>query len=764
MRPVVRELCAFFFFVLLTVALTWPLAIRITTAASDLGDPLLNTWILDWDDYAAAHGIAAVFQAPIFYPEKAPLAYSENLFGIALVGLPFHLAGCTPLATYNILFLLGFAFCGYGAWILVRLATGSWRAAIVAGVLYAFVPFRLDHLPHIQIIWGGWLPLMLAALLAYWKRPTWVMAAGFGGALLMNGLCNIHYFLFGTLTAALTVFVLAFTSRRADWRFWLRIGAATAVALAFMVPVLWPYKVVSELYQMHRGFDEVASFSATWSDWLTPTFFSRTYGNLVPSDQTFAERHLFPGLLILFLTAAGFVLGRGDSEGRSRTPPLLRATDVVIVALAVISFFGAVAPRFALHLGGVRILSVDSSDLPLTMLVLLVFVRLSIRRPIAWAGGLRLPESFWIGTLWIGVGVLGSLGVHAFFHAMLFRRLEAFEGLRVPARWASIAYVGLALTAGFGAAALLARRSKRTREIVFLLLLALAIYDVRPRPRWQQAIVATDPVYEWIRTAPYRGALLEIPIDTDATQFSYLLSDTAHHRPTLNGFSGFEPPAHARLRELSNRASWGTGLSAEIAHLGAAIVVVHDDWLGADAPKVHQWLRNEITAGRLIFLRRFDHRTGGDYVFAVTANCRDCDRLREPERIDGAGLIPVQNLERMLDGQTTYLGHTFGTVDAPRFGDRIGRSLRVSGWALSPAGIREVDVLLACGTVRIPAALVARPDVRAVFPWYPRVQHAGFLLTVPKRPHGVPKYTDVQVEVIDGNGGRVRLPDMTIDW
>ena len=66
--------------------------------------------------------------------------------------------------------------------------------------------------------------------------------------------------------------------------------------------------------------------------------------------------------------------------------------------------------------------------------------------------------------------------------------------------------------------------------------------------------------------------------------------------------------------------------------------------------------------------------------------------------------------------------------------------------------------------VVVPAALVARPDVRAVFPWYPRVQHAGFLLTVPKRPHGVPKYTDVQVEVIDGNGGRVRLPDMTIDW
>ena len=36
-----------------------------------------------------------------------------------------------------------------------------------------FVPFRFDHMPHLQIIWGGWLPLMLAALLHYWKRSTW---------------------------------------------------------------------------------------------------------------------------------------------------------------------------------------------------------------------------------------------------------------------------------------------------------------------------------------------------------------------------------------------------------------------------------------------------------------------------------------------------------------------------------------------------------------------------------------------------------------
>jgi hypothetical protein len=44
------------------------------------------------------------------------------------------------------------------------------------------------------------------------------------------------------------------------------------------------------------------------------------------------------------------------------------------------------------------------------------------------------------------------------------------------------------------------------------------------------------------------------------------------------------------------------------------------------------------------------------------------------------------------------------------------------------------------------------------------VRHAGFTLTLPRRPHGIPKYTDVQVEIVDGSGARTRLPDQFIEW
>lgn len=764
-RTAAREAGAFLFFLLLAVVFTWPLAIRVSTGTSDLGDPLLNTWIIDWDLYGGTHDLAHIYQAPIFYPGKFPLAYSENLFGIAIAAMPFYLAGCPPLTIYNLMFILGFALCGYGAWVLARAATGSAAAALIAGILYAFVPFRFDHMPHIQIIWGGWLPLILAALITYWRRPSWWMATGFGAALLMNGLCNIHYFLFGTLSAVVTIFVLAFSEHRFDWRFWLRLALAGGLAIALMVPVLVPYKVVSEMYKLHRNPDEVLWGSATWIDWLTPTFASRTYGDLIPMDLTKAERHLFPGLFVLFLTAAAIVLWRREHRSaEDGSPPLLRVLDVAIVILGIVSYWGAIAPRYILRLGGIRILSLSSSDLPFTFLLVLIFVRLSIRIPKAWRGGLRLPLAFWIGALWIAIGVLGSFGVHGFFHSILYRRFEAFQALRVPARWASIAYVGLALTAGFGAAALLDRRRKPMREIVFVILLAIAIFDTRPRVQWEHTIPDVDPVYEWIQSAPYRGAFLELPLEEGNAQYVYMLSDTAHHRLTLNGTSGFEPAQHWHLRELSFRKKWDSEFTSYIASLGCSLVIVHDDWLRDQTDKVHDWLRRELADGHLIFLRRFDHRVGGDYVFAVRATCPDCGSLRGPDLVDGAGFLPDQNLERMLNGEPTYLARPFGMVDAPKEDTRVGRSLQVYGWALAPQGIRGVDILVNSATKRYPAVLVDRPDVRARFPWYPRVQRAGFTLTIPRRPHGVPKYTDVQVEIVDATGARVRLSDRMIEW
>ncbi|HEX2062631.1 MAG TPA: hypothetical protein VHK90_17960, partial [Thermoanaerobaculia bacterium] len=305
-------------FAALSVAFTWPLAWNLDRAVSDPGDPYLNIWILDWDWYATFHAPLSLFHAPAFHPAKYALAFSENLYGIAMLLFPLRALGVGPIAAYNIAMLLGFALCGFGAYLLGRRLTSSWFAGMAAGVFYAFVPFRFTQLSHIQLTWGGWLPLMLVALLDYARRPTRRRALVFAALFAMNGLTNIHYLLFGALATAITAVLLL---PRAQWR---ELAIATALALLVLAPFLYPYAIVAELYGMQRTYDDVARFSAMPSDWLP--------------GQPEPERRLFPGWISYAVAALAFVVARR------------RKAQLALALLWVaIGFLGSLGLNFVFH-------------------------------------------------------------------------------------------------------------------------------------------------------------------------------------------------------------------------------------------------------------------------------------------------------------------------------------------------------------------------------------------------------------------------------
>ena len=284
-----RELALFAFYLIVAIVLTWPLASNLSTAVSDLGDPLLNAWILDWDCYALTHQPLHLFDAPIFYPAKYPLAYSEHLVGVALLVLPFWLAGLGAVTIHNIAILLGFALSAYGASVLARVVTNRLLPSALAGVLYGFVPYRFGQLPHVQVISGAWLPLLLAALLIYRRSPTTRNAFLFGAAFAMNGLTNVYYFLFGSVAVALTITLVAIAERH-EKRFWARLTTALGIALLMLLPFLVPYKVVAEKYGMKRGDGESMGASATWNDWLIAPRENALYGRLPSDEEQHGER------------------------------------------------------------------------------------------------------------------------------------------------------------------------------------------------------------------------------------------------------------------------------------------------------------------------------------------------------------------------------------------------------------------------------------------------------------------------------------------
>src|SRR5256885_8391364 len=154
---------ALVFFAVLTAVLTYPQIRLMRDAVHDDGDPLLNAWPLAWVAHQLPRAPAHLFDANIFYPERRTLAYSETLLVPGLVAAPLHWAGVGPLFVYNLVFLSGFVVSGAGTALLVRYLTGHTGAAILAGIVFAFLPYRIDHYPHLQLQQTQFIPLALWA-------------------------------------------------------------------------------------------------------------------------------------------------------------------------------------------------------------------------------------------------------------------------------------------------------------------------------------------------------------------------------------------------------------------------------------------------------------------------------------------------------------------------------------------------------------------------------------------------------------------------
>lgn len=593
----------FALFLLLAVAVTWPLAIHLPEAVADHGDPLLNAWIIDWVCHALVHDPLHLYDAPIYHTGLYPLAYSENMTGIALLVLPFHLAGLSAVTVYNIALILGFAFSGYAAFVLAQLVvTRSLPASLVAGIFFAFTSFQLAHIQHIQIVWSGWLPLLLAALLLFWRSPGRKQSLLLGAAFAMNGLTNIHWLLFGGVATAATIGLLAVREPRPERAFWIRLSVVFVLAGLVLLPFLLPYQAVASEYGSRRTSFEARLGSASWSDWLVPSSRNRIYGGFVGDGVRREERELFPGVLVLFLTASLWLT-------RPRNQPLMRAEptgpprwlDAAIAASMTLTYYSTISDRVSIGR-----FSASGADVPAMLTVILLIVRFAPQLR-ARINNSRFTTAELSGALWLGLGVLGSLGWNAFVHPFLFRLITPFRATRTPARWAVIACVGLALLAAAGAADLLQRRGARMRRVVAALLLLGALAEAAPRIRWAPIDPAVPAVYRWLAVAR-PGVVLELPMMNDGAPFRYVLASTNHRVPIINGTSGWETPLHKLLRKKEEALQWDDQFLEAIRSAGCRVVIVHEDRLWEQQrPALAPML------ARLKPLKRFGH----DAVYAL---------------------------------------------------------------------------------------------------------------------------------------------------
>ena len=323
------------------VVYTWPLVLNPTSrlaAPVGPGDPFLYLWVFGWvmgtilrNPLDVLNG--RVFNANIFHPAESTLAYSDHMILQSVVLTPIYAATGDVVLCYNVLLVASMVLSGAAMHAFVRTVTGSIPGAYLAGLAWAFWPYRFAHLIHIQLQALYFLPLaflFLHRLMAGRRKRD---AATLGVVIGLQALSSVYYAVIGGLGIAIAAVALAVGIGR--WRSSLiarRLVLAAAIGIAIVAPIGWVYWRLQRDAGFGRSLYEASRNAATLRSYAQVPSENVVYGRtrLLPAGML--EQALFPGFVILGLAVVGAVTGRrGDAR------PLVNTMIAVGAAAFVLS-------------------------------------------------------------------------------------------------------------------------------------------------------------------------------------------------------------------------------------------------------------------------------------------------------------------------------------------------------------------------------------------------------------------------------------------
>ncbi len=231
-------------FVLLTIALSWPLPLHIFDFVPGVAQWAFDESTFVWNIWYFKHALIDNLSTPlhsdlIYYPLGMDLIlYTYNFFN-ALLAQPLHLAVGLVFSS-NATVLFSTALSGYGAFLLTRYLLLNSRyftgradlpipntpypiflSALLAGVLYAFASNRAIYatLGHYDMVTTQWIPFYALTLLQALddrrspaaRRRSAVLAGVFFA---FNGLAEMITALFLAIFTVIVVLVTLFSTQR----------------------------------------------------------------------------------------------------------------------------------------------------------------------------------------------------------------------------------------------------------------------------------------------------------------------------------------------------------------------------------------------------------------------------------------------------------------------------------------------------------------------------------------------------------------------
>lgn len=472
-----------------TLVFTWPLGMKAHNFVPDKKDTVVHIWKLAWEAHALSSNKANFWDGSIFYPAKRTNALADTQVGNLPFYWPVAAISGNPVLGHNVALLLSFFLSALSMFALTYYWTRNTNAALIAGFVFGFHPFRMTALPELHMLTWQWTPLTFLFLEKFLRHTRWRDALLAGIFFLWQLVSCMYYGYFLVIGVSIYIFIRIFSGGFQVKKVFIKgvVPALTVLILStlYMKPFMQKYNTDS----LERPLKEIVKGSLSLPDDLLSTYYAnRLYGSIneVVGGFGIPIKQYFPGILVVLLTIVGIKAAWRSKVEKTKPNPL-----VLFGVLMITGFILALGPY-------------------------LVF----------WETPTNIPMP----------------------HLLLLKILPGIDSIRVPARFMFLTIIGGCVLVAFGTEKLLSYFQKKPSLLtptmcVITLLLSVEFFS---------APIPLDPIpslkephetYKWLRDAPIKGGVLELPFEGDYMEenFMYMYYNIYHFQPSVNGMSAFIP-------------------------------------------------------------------------------------------------------------------------------------------------------------------------------------------------------------------------------
>jgi hypothetical protein len=528
---------AFVFFVVMSIVMTYPLITKMGTAAlgGGGGDGTYFIWLVGWYQKALFQLKISPFFAPYLnYPQGWNLATTDITPAMVALALP----GSTlfgPTWGFNFAMLLSFILSGWGMYLWVRHLTDDNWAGLVAGMVFAFLPYRMVHLVvgHLSLAGTQWFPFYFWGLFDLLKQEkfAWkpIMMAGIAAGLI--GLTSPYYVYMTIIMSG--VFVLGFLIFKGYKRlkhavFWKSLLAFGLLVIILVGLSMFPYlHLNSENGLASRSLAYLNRYSASPTDFVIPSIKQFLWGGWI--DNTFSPEIFQESTLYIGAVAFVLVVIAWGRRRQLRHPELLGIASLVALA----GFMLALGIQF--HWLGRQV-----SSLP------------------------RFLQTVFHRT------AMPTIYLPAYY---LYKYLPFFSKMRVMMRFGLFTLIFTSMMAGLGTYVLTKSASSKIRTWVGIALLVLVFIDFYPGVLADFRPTRARPVDTWLAAQPNNGAVAQFPFDEESSQ-SQVYYTLISQKPFLGGyFNANSPEQYTRIQPVMDTFPSQESVDL-LRQLGVSYVVV----------------------------------------------------------------------------------------------------------------------------------------------------------------------------------------------